>query len=187
MDFYFCHLNPVPARCNCSRSVYYSIEVNLYPIPTSTQATALGLTPAVGSSWSFPASASIPQMVTLANTWSALIGFAQSTTYPVATQTTEKSYNSSITPVISPVNAYIMRCNLINSPYSNPFDVLYALPITAGFGSLITSASSQPIYNDIAPNSYNTLVITLYDQLLQPLRLHDSDVIITLSIKLNGQ
>lgn len=162
---------------------YYAVEVNLYPIPTSAQATTLGYTQPSGATWSYPTSASIPQMVTLNNTWSDLIGFAKSTTFPVATQTTEISYNSSKTPIISPVNTYIMRCNLLNSPFSSPTDIFFAVPINASFGSLITSNSSFPIFNNIAPNSYASLIITFYDQLLQPLRLHDVDISITLAIK----
>lgn len=163
--------------------VYYAIEVNLYPIPTQAQATALGLTPAVGSSWSWPVTASVPQLVTLNNTWPDLIGFAKSTTFPVATQTTEISYNSSKTPIISPVNAYIIRCNLINSPFSNPFDLMYALPINAVYGGLITNSSNSLIWNDIAPNTYSNLILTFYDQLLNPLKLHDMDCVISVVIR----
>ena len=76
----------------------------------------------------------MPQLVTLNNSFPALIGFAKSTTFPIATQTTEISYQSTVSPIISPVSSYVMTCNMINSPYSIPFNIFYAFPINAAFG-----------------------------------------------------
>ena len=98
----------------------------------------------------------------------------------------EKAKNhlsSTTTPIISPVNSYIMTCNLLNSKYSIPNTTFFSLPLSGSLGTLITSNVSSIVYNMINPQSYNEIVITFFDQYFNALVLHDFDCTITLAIK----
>lgn len=85
-----------------TNSVRYAIQVNIYPIPTSAQATTLGYTQPSGATWSFPATASTPQMV-INSAFGSLIG-QEAGTYPSSVQTTPQNILPTKTPVISPVD-----------------------------------------------------------------------------------
>ena len=99
------------------------------------------------------------------------------------TAQTTQSYLSTTTPIISPVNSYIMTCNLLNSKYSIPNTTFFSLPLSGSLGTLITSNVSSIVYNMINPQSYNEIVITFFDQYFNALVLHDFDCTITLAIK----
>ena len=94
-------------------SVRYSVQLNLYPIPTEAQALSLGYSK-VGSNWSFPLTTITPQLNILSQTFGNLIGLTFGL-YPLIAQSTTQSFLSTTTPIISPVNSYVMTCNLLNS------------------------------------------------------------------------
>lgn len=159
----------------------YSVQLNCYALPTTAQATTLGYSIPSGASWTAPATASTPQLV-LYNTFSSLIGFATGT-FPSSIQTTTQTSLSTTVPVISPIDSYNVTCNLINSPLSIPNNTLFSLPLTVGLGSLITLSPAQIVFNDIAPNVYNQILVKFYDQLFNELKLNDFQVTLTLAIK----
>jgi hypothetical protein len=47
---------------------------------------------------------------------------------------------------------------------------------------LITVNPSQIVFNNIAPNVYNTITVQLYDQLFNALTLNDKEMTLTLAI-----
>lgn len=166
-------------------AVRYSISLNLYYLPTSANATTLGYSIPSGATWTFPVSNKTPQ-ITINSSFGNLIG-QNAGTYPSSVSASNVQFISTKTPVISPIDSYIMTCNLINNPFSIPNNVFFTLPITASLGSLIISNSSEIIYNDIAPNTYGQIVIQLYDQLYNKLTINDYSLTITLSIRLTGE
>lgn len=159
----------------------YAIQLNLYPIPTSAQATSYGLAQPSGAGWSYPVSATTPQL-TITSSFGLLIGQSAGT-YPNATQSTTYSTTSSFTPTISPVDTYVLCCNMIDNKYSVPNNILYSVPITSSLGTMMTSQNSQIIFSDIAPNIYNKITITFFDQLFNTLLLQDKEICLTLAIK----
>ena len=161
-------------------SVRYSVQTDSYYIPTSAQATTLGYAIATGATWAWPASAQTPQMTWNAS-FGALIG-QPAQTFPSSIQSSNQSMLSAITPIISPVNSYILTCNLINSRYSLPSNTFFSVPVTGAVGSLITFNSASVVFCDIAPNIYNSIIIQLYDQNWNQLQLIDKEVVITLAI-----
>ena len=163
-------------------SVRYSVQLNLYPIPTLSQASSLGYSLPPSANWTFPIISTTPQLNIVSQTFGNLIGLNFGI-YPVTAQTTTQSYLSTTTPIISPVNSYIMTCNLLNSKYSIPNTTFFSLPLSGSLGTLITSNVSSIIYNMINPQSYNEIVITFFDQYFNALILHDFDCTITLAIK----
>ena len=164
-----------------TNSVRYAISLNVYPIPTSAQATTLGYSMPSGATWSLPSSAQCPQ-IAINTAFGALVGQSAGT-YPATIQSTAVQTISSITPIISPVDSYILCCNLINSKLTIPVDVLYSLPISVSLGQLISVSPSQFLFNDIDPNTYSNITISFYDQLFNKLQMNDKDVVITLAIQ----
>ena len=161
-------------------SVQYAIQLNSYYLPTSANATTLGYTLPSGATWTFPAANSTPQLQ-FSKAFGSLLGFAAQT-FPSTAATTNQSKISEVSPTISPVDSYILTCNLINSKYSIPSNFFFSLPLTASLGSLVTYNASSVIYNDIAPNIYTNIVIQFYDQLFNKLDLKDTEIVLTISI-----
>ena len=166
-------------------SVRYGIQLNSYYIPTLAQATSLGYAIPANASWSFPAAYQTPQL-TFATAFGNLLGF-DGQTYPSAIQASNQSTVSTKTPNISPVDSYTLTCNLINSKYSIPSNVLFSLPLSGSIGTLITHSTGEIIYSDIAPNIYNNIVIQFYDQLFNKLELKDKEIVLTLAIDDSGE
>ena len=152
-------------------SVRYSVQLNVYPIPTETQSIALNYIKP-GNTWNFPLNTITPQFNILSQQFGNLIGFTFGL-YPLTSQATTQSFLSSTTPIISPVNSYLLTCNLLNSKYSIPNTTFYSLPLSGSLGSLITSNISSIVYNAINPQPYNELVLTFFDQYFNPLTLRD--------------
>ena len=164
-----------------TNSTAYSAQLNIYPLPTTAEATALGYSIPVGASWTAPVSAKTPQLIIPVGTFGNLIGF-QSATYPSAIQSTFQAILSTTTPQISPVNSILIGCNLINSAYANPSHIFASIPIKAGFGSLIDYESASPVATSISSGSYGKITIEFYSQFFELLRLHDDEVTIILNI-----
>ena len=161
-------------------SVRYSIQLNSYYVPTSANATTLGYSQPSGATWAYPASNKTPQL-TFGTAFGSLIGMTAQT-YPATVQSTNQSQMSTITPIISPVNSYILTCNLINSKYSIPSNVFFSLPLNGSLGQLISYVAPSVVYSDIAPNTYNSIVIQFYDQNFNKLELKDNEIVLTLAI-----
>ena len=164
-----------------TNSVRYAISLNIYVLPTSAQATTLGYSLPSGATWSLPTSAQTPQ-VTINTAFGALIG-QNAGTYPSTISATSVQTVSSITPIISPVDSYIICCNLISSKLTNPTDVLFSLPLNASLGQLINVSPSQFLMVDIDPNVYSNITISFYDQLFNKLQMNDRDIVVSLAIQ----
>jgi len=130
--------------------------------------------------------------ITFTSTFGSLIGFSGGTfsaltgtgaifddSKPIAT----RPVYSWLTPTISPINSYIVTCNLINSPYSIPSNIFYTIPLTVSLSNIMVINPSEFIWNEIAPNKYNQVVITFYDQLFNKITLNDTQMTMALAIK----
>ena len=161
-------------------SVRYAIQLNSYYIPTSANATTLGYTRPSGATWNFPTTNKTPQL-TFNAAFGSLIGMTAQT-YPSTVQSTNVSQISTITPIISPVNSYVLTCNLINSKYSIPSNVFFSLPLNGSLGQLISFVAPSVVYSDIAPNTYSNIVVQMFDQNFNKLELKDNEIVLTLAI-----
>jgi len=159
----------------------YAIQFNSYATPTAASATTLGYTIPSGATWSFPASAQTPQ-ITFNQAFGNLVGLTAGT-LPSTIQSTNYSIVSTTTPIISPIDSYILTCSLCDSPYSIPSDTFFTLPLSGGLGSLVSASPSQIVLNSIKPNFYKSFTIRFFDQLFNALPLQDRSVTITLAIQ----
>jgi hypothetical protein len=161
-------------------SIRYSTSLNFYAIPTSAEATQKGYVKPASATWEFPVGSQCPSL-TFNQPFANLLGFTFGT-YPATLQSTNIQLLSTQTPVISPVDSSIFTCNLMSSKYSIPSDVFYSVPISASLGNLILFNNTSLVYNDIIPQHFSSVIITIYDQLFLPVVLLDKELTLTLSI-----
>ncbi len=162
-------------------SIRYATSLNFYAIPTDAQATALGYTKPSNATWVYPATPQTPSL-TFGQPFGNLIGqtFGK---YPPTLQSTNIQYLSTQTPVISPSDSLILTCNLVNSKYSVPNNILFSVAITTALGTIIQPSISSIVFNDILPQNFSTLEITIFDQLFNPVVLLDKELTLTLVIQ----
>ena len=158
----------------------YSTSLNFFAIPTSAQATSLGYSQPSGATWSYPSTPTTPTL-TFNQNFGNLIGLTFGT-YPLSLSSTNIQYLSTFTPVINPINSIVFCCNLISSKYSIPNNILYTLPISGSTGSIIQSNISSVVYNNIIPQMFSTIEISLFDQGFNPILIVDPELVLTLVI-----
>ena len=162
-------------------SIRYATSLNFYAIPTDAQATALSYTKPSNATWSYPVSPQTPSL-TFGQPFGNLIGqtFGR---YPPILQSSNVQYISTSTPKISPSDSLILTCNLVNSKYSVPNNILFSVAITTALGTIIQPSISSIVFNDILPQNFSTLEITIFDQLFNPVVLLDKELTLTLVIQ----
>ena len=171
-------------------STYYSVQLLLYPVPTTlptgySYATAGTSGSVYTAAIKLPTTAYTPQFV-LASSGSiaTIIGFKTGTTYPSAQSTLNQSILSTLTPVGSTVNSIIMQCSLVNNPITVPSDILDSMPIKeTSFGSNITYDPSFEKFIGISNGTFNSFTFSFRDQNLNEIYAKDPNVSITLIIR----
>jgi hypothetical protein len=161
----------------------YAIQFNSYALPTSADATAFGWTTPAG--WpGFVTTKITPQLTILNNNFKDIIGFNIGT-YPTPTLTSDYSKISDYTPQFSPVQSVLLRCNVVNNRLSNPADIIYSFaPVNVDFGSIISPAISEFIWNSIDEGQNQPeFIVQFLDQSFKPLPIRDTNLVIVLSIR----
>lgn len=118
------------------------------------------------------------------NNFQDIIGF-KSGYYPPNPSSDDIYYSTSnIIPNMTPVNALILTCNLINNIYSNPRDVFFTFsPNNTSFGSNIYINQSSLAWVDITAGSYMNLKLDIFDQNFNKIYMNDKNVCFQLLIK----
>lgn len=164
-------------------STYYAIQLNVYPMVTSAQATLQNLTKPANATWNFPATTLTPRFAILDNNFQNLIGYKTGLYPATANTTTIQNFLSTETPAMSPVSSVIMTSNLIYNQLSNPTNVLYSFSIgTTGFGDIIDIKPNYPQYFKIPNGTYNNIEIEFLDQNFNRMNILDNQLIIVLTI-----
>jgi hypothetical protein len=168
-------------------STYYSVQLLLYPVPTtlpSGYSYASAGTLYTGSV-NLPTTAYTPQLVlSSAGSISTIIGFVSGASYPSTQSTANQSILSTLTPVGSTVNSIIMQCSLVNNPVTSPSDILDSLPIhDSTFGSNITYEPSFEKFISLSDGTFNNFTFSFRDQNLNEIYARDPNVSITLIIR----
>lgn len=158
-----------------TNSVRYKAQINMYYIPTSTEATTLQYSIPAGASWTFPLSNQTPQL-NISVGLGKILGMTEQLNFPQVIQPSNYSKLSDTYPRLSPVFTYLLTCNLLSSAY-NPVPTIFAqIPITASFGAMITKESGQFQEINIRESTYNEIMIQLWDQEYNPLKINDPDM-----------
>jgi hypothetical protein len=123
--------------------------------------------------------------ITIANNITNYLGFSAGSFPPDLNRITNYSINSTTTPQGSNINSIIVRCSLVSNTVSFPSDIIDSFPISgATFGSNINYSPSIEKWVKMTQGSYSSFIITLCDQNLNNIVSRDSNVLITLMIKL---
>ena len=160
---------------------YYAVQLITYAVPNNLP---VGYTNP--GNMSFPVTSATPQLIISdTNNFGELIGF-KTGEYPAVPQNTNVSCTSNTVPDGSPVNALIMRCNLVDNNVVMPSDVIDSIPINAAFGSNITYQPPFPKWVKMKPGRYSNMNIQLVDQNLNPIVENDSNILITLLFQIGA-
>jgi hypothetical protein len=162
--------------------VQYKNQIDISYIPTSSEASSLSYSIPADASWTFPTTRQTPQLVLSAGL-QKLFGYGSQTTFPDSISTSNQTFLSTSTPTISTVFCYIFTCNLVTSKFNNVPNVLYQLPLTAGFGSLITRDNMQGQYYQIRDGIYSEIEIQIWDQYYNLINFRDQELILSLTIE----
>jgi hypothetical protein len=169
-------------------STKYALQINIGVLPTTTTITTLSYTYPIGCPWAVQSTVKCPQL-NINSGLQIFFGITSRSSFPLSSElsgiTSNVSYISDTCPIVNPINSYILTCNLISSYFSLPDNIFYSVPLTSGFGSLITINNSSIIYNSVREGIYNNIVIQLYDQNLSTLQFVDKEIVIILSLDLD--
>ena len=155
-----------------ANSVFYSIQVNAFPLPTSLPTGWTKPGP-----WALPATPTTPQLIlgSLSSLWGI-----PAQTYPPTPQATPFSVQSSTTPNMTPIQSLVMTCSLVNQTFSIPCTLFYSFSPDVQFGSLIRVQPPSPVLLEVQNGQFNDVTITFLDQNLNPVAIKDSNTVILL-------
>jgi len=161
----------------------YAVQLNLYTVPTSAEASSLGWTKPAGASWSFPTSDTTPQVIFDSNI-NANLGFNKNIYYPSSPASSTVSFLSSTTPQITSVNSMILTCNLLNSSFASPNNILHTFSFgNAGFGDSIDVTPTTPTFLTISEGVYSSIKLQFFDGNLNPVEILDPSMVLMLVIQ----
>ncbi len=174
------------------QNVYYFNLQSNYTIYGNT----LTMTPLPSSlpvGWSYPSNwvgtlsvphAVTPQLITGTNNFGALIGFANSTSFPSTPQTTTQLINSTLIPQLNPVIGCYITTNICNNPDTNTFgDVIYSFAPSVTFGQTINIVPPQLIFYKATSGFYSQLQVSFTDANHNPLGILDNNIIVSLLVR----
>ncbi len=153
----------------------YAIQVNLFPVPS--------ILPVGWTNPGMPLSGFCPVFNVPNTNFQNVIGYTAGS-YGSPTSTVTESFLSTFTPQVSPVQSILVGCSLLRNYYNTNPTILYSFT-SAGttFGSLIESSPFFPRYTPIYPGTYSYIDIIFTDQDGVPLPINDTNLTITLLLK----
>jgi len=176
-----------------ANNVTYKIDLTTFPINTTLYPPATYNLPA-GATWAVPAvtPALNPQLNILgAYTFGSVIGFSNPSAnnlYPNANNTNATTITSStITPQVSPLSTFTLKCSLVNNNYTIPNSIIYSFPPFGTFGSQFSVTPPEFSFIDVNAGSYANFRVSLTDQADQPITILDPDITILLVIKAKNE
>ena len=141
----------------------------------------------VGATWTVPASAINPRLDLSQNAFGSVLGFATpsaSNLFPTSNTTGVTTITSStLTPQVSPLTTFTLKCSLVNNSYSIPNSLLYSFPPFGTFGSQFQVSPSEFSFIDIIAGQYTSFRVSLTDQADRPITILDPDLTILLVVK----
>ncbi len=156
----------------------YGTTLVFIPLPTDAQASLSGITIPSGATWSFLSSSKSPQMV-LCSGLQILLGMTQNTILPLNPNISiDEVINSISTPIISPVDTYILTCSLFDNVLSDHPNAFHSVSLGGfAFGEQIQDNVISPIYNDIKSGTYDNFKIEIFDQSFNAINLIDKEAV----------
>lgn len=164
-------------------------QLNCYPVPTSLP---VGWSYGTTTKWgpnlagnALPGTANqVPQLVTLANNFGSLIGFASSTTFPASNSSSVVvSTTSSFVPQITPVQSLYVGCSLVRNQYANPTNIITNVGLTSQYATNIIYIPQELNWMPILTGNFPSFSVIFYDQAFNQLPIVDTNLTINLMIQ----
>ena len=163
-----------------ANSVYYACQIDLSScnttLPGGWSYAASGLWSTLGG---LPTTAYTPKII-LSSKITSIFGISAGT-YPSSSTTTPQSVLSNITPQISPVQSYFLRCSVVNNPMNSVSDVLHSFS-TQGttIGQLISVNPNEYQWVTVPNQSISSISCTIVDQNYNFCQFQDNNIVIVL-------
>lgn len=155
----------------------YSINLVVYPLPTSTPA---GFTNA-GITW--PTTVKTPQFIINNSGFGDIVGFDLAT-YPVAPAAVVTTSVSTKTPQISPVQSVIVMLDAAYNPYSQDSSCIHTFSSKGvQYGSLIQTTPPELSWVPMQQGSRQTITLRFVDQTFRPLQIIDTNLTAKLMLR----
>lgn len=172
-----------------TNDIRYKIEIDISFVPSQTfmNNNNLSYTRPSGATWSLPTNNTTPRLV-LSKGLQKLMGFDIQTTFPTTPQSTMQVFLSTITPILQPVDNYVLSCNLVHNDIATIVpNVIYQIPLTVPFGKLITVEGINESRLTIRNGSYSFLEVQFWTQSFDVLDLLDNEVLLSFIIEIKDE
>ena len=180
---------------NFGRNVYY-ISISVNPSRYRVQVITSPIPATLPTDWTNPSggagsgiqvfAGSTPRIQFLDNGLQKITGFVPGI-YPPAASAVNYSVVGQNIPQVNPVQALLVKCNLIsNMMYSNPTDLLaiFTIPSSARSGEIVEYEPNDYSFIDIHPGKYEYIRISLVDQIFEQVDIIDRDLTIMLLLNI---
>lgn len=155
----------------------YTVQLNSYPIPTALPG---GYTNPAAIT--FPAVATTPQFVILANAFTTWTGFAAGT-YPPVVQASNYSANSTSSPQVNTVGTLLCHTNIVNNRLSVPSSIVYTFVFNSVFGDQTVVQPPYILFSTVTAGQYAFLDFRFTDQDNNPVSIEDPNMTILLALE----
>ena len=179
----------------------YSVQLNTFQVPTSLP---VGWS-APGNFAGYPTQTFNP-IVTFPSNFNAIVGYPVNfasngnvnnayvpPTASIINNYVSKngigtlSYLSNVAPQVQPNNNVLFSLSSINSPYSQPSNIIYSLNPNVGIGGQIYVTPPNFMWTKMIDGTYNELRLTFLGTNLEPLTINDPNMTILLTIRDNDE
>lgn len=161
-------------------TVKNSVDINTYAVPTSLPA---GFTQP--SNWVGYPTQTYNVNIQMASNFNNIVGY--SSTFETGLSAgvgTTLTFNSTKAPNVNPNSSVLVEVNIVDNPYGNPSNIIYAIVPNVGVGSLIYVSPPEYAFIPIKNGTYQSLRLRLLNKdTLQPLTIQDGEITILLGIK----
>jgi hypothetical protein len=161
-------------------TVKNSVDINTYAVPTSLPS---GFTQP--SNWVGYPTQTYNVNIQMASSFNDIIGYSSTfETGLSANVGTTLTFNSTKAPNVNPNSSVLVEVNIVDNPYGNPSNIIYAIVPNVGVGSLIYVSPPEYAFIPIKNGTYQSLRLRLLNKdTLQPLTIQDGQITILLGIK----
>jgi hypothetical protein len=159
---------------------YYSIQLISTLVPTSLPANFVQ-----PSNWAGYPTTTMAPGIGITNNFSSIIGFNIGNYPATFISNANASYLSNTTVNATNVNSLTIRCSLCSNNVSVPSDILDSIPINSTYGSNIVYNPPYEKMVTLRKGTYSNFKLYLCDQNNNFVAALDSNLLITLRIKIN--
>lgn len=156
----------------------YKVDVVTYPMNSALYPSSSYTNP---GTWTMPATSINPQLIVSENAFRDILGFSAGT-FPSSSTLPTTTTSSTAIPQVSPLSSYLLKCSLVNNPYSIPNNLLYSFSTTGAYGTQFVVTPSEMAFIDCQAGFYTNVTVVITDQNDRDCIVLDPNMIILLVV-----